>query len=154
MSRAGPEIVHGSTVCMHFALGPPDGPEMVSNFDETPLTFTTGDGTLSEGLELALYGLRAGSEQSLRIAGDLAFGPRDEANVHDLPLERFPPDIDPRPDLIVAFTGPDGQELAGTVIERGADTARVDFNPPLAGREVLFRVHILSVEPPTDAGEP
>jgi FKBP-type peptidyl-prolyl cis-trans isomerase SlpA len=136
---------------MHFALGLPDGTEAVSSFGSEPLIFRMGDGTLSEGLELALYGLRAGAEQTLRIDGSMVYGPRDESNVHAVPLQRFPHAIRPEPGLVVAFTTAEGEEVAGTVLDVSADAARVDFNHPLAGREIVFRVQILSVTPAADA---
>ena len=45
------------------------------------------------------------------------------------------------------FTTPGGQELAGSILELGAEQAKVDFNHPLAGRELWYRVKVLAVEP-------
>ena len=41
-----------------------------------------------------------------------------------------------------------GEEVAGMVVELEADRVRVDFNHPLAGREIEFEVQILEVENP------
>jgi FKBP-type peptidyl-prolyl cis-trans isomerase SlpA len=153
MSDGGPKITPGSKVCMHFALSLPDGTEVVSSFDTDPVTFIMGDGTLSEGLELALYGLRPEARQTLRIDGSMVYGPRDEGNIHEVPLARFPHDIHPAPGFIVAFATPDGGELAGTVLDLDGSNARVDFNHPLAGREIVFQVHVLSVTPPEQGAE-
>ncbi len=142
------KIIPGSTVRMHFSLALLDGTEAMSSFAEEPLTFTLGDGTLSEGLEHALYGLREGERQTLRIDGDYVYGARDEDNVHLIGLERFPADITPEAGLIVAFQGPDGEAMAGRIIDIADGQARVDFNHPLAGREVVFTVEILRVSQP------
>jgi len=144
MSGAGPKIVPGSRVRLHLSLALPDGTEALSTFGEEPMEFTLGDGTLEEGLELALYGLRPGAEQTLRVDGNSVYGPRDESNVHSIPLHRFPVDITPKPGLIVVFDTPQG-ELPGAILELGESEARVDFNHPLAGREIVFRVQILGV---------
>lgn len=141
------KIEPGSRVRMHFSLALPDGTEAVSTFGEKPIDFRMGDGTLSEGLELALYGLRAGADQTLNMDGAEVYGPRDPQRIQSIELTRFPSGIRPRPGLIVAFTAPDGEELPGTVVALQGDHARVDFNHPLAGREVVFRVQILSVRP-------
>jgi FKBP-type peptidyl-prolyl cis-trans isomerase SlpA len=148
MTGPGPKIVPGSRVRMHFSLALPDGTEAVSTFGEEPMELTLGDGTLGEGLELALYGLRPGAEQTLRIDGDSVYGPRDENNIHSIPLERFPAGIEPRPGLIVAFDTADGEPLPGAILELSESEARVDFNHPLAGREIVFRVEILDVTAP------
>ncbi|MEJ1336292.1 MAG: FKBP-type peptidyl-prolyl cis-trans isomerase, partial [Candidatus Sedimenticola sp. (ex Thyasira tokunagai)] len=60
MSQQTPTIAPGSTVTLHFSLALSDGTEAVSTFDEEPSTLTLGDGDLTEGLEQALYGLKAG----------------------------------------------------------------------------------------------
>ncbi len=151
MTAPGPKIVPGSRVRMHFSLSLPDGTEAVSTFGEEPMEFTLGDGTLGEGLELALYGLRPGAEQTLRIDGDSVYGPRDENNIHSIPLERFPAEIKPRPGQIVAFESAVGEPLPGAILELGESEARVDFNHPLAGREIVFRVEILDATPPAGA---
>ncbi|MGB5179855.1 MAG: FKBP-type peptidyl-prolyl cis-trans isomerase, partial [Gammaproteobacteria bacterium] len=52
-----------STVTLHLSLSLEDGTVAESTFDDEPLTFTMGDGTLVEGLELGLYGLKAGATQ-------------------------------------------------------------------------------------------
>ncbi len=140
------KIIPGSRVRMHFSLSLPDGSEAVSSFDEEPLEFTMGDGTLTEGLELALFGLRAGADQTIRLDGDQAYGPRDEDNIQQIDLTQFPVDIQPEPGLIVAFSTPDGNELPGMVVDVADGQATVDFNHPLSGHEVVFRTQILSVE--------
>lgn len=147
MTAPGPKIVPGSRVRLHLSLALPDGTEVVSTFGEEPMELSPGDGTLGEGLELALYGLGAGAQQTLRIDGDSVYGPRDENNIHSIPLERFPAGIEPRPGLIVAFDSADGEALPGTILGLGESAAQVDFNHPLAGREIVFRVEILEVTP-------
>jgi FKBP-type peptidyl-prolyl cis-trans isomerase SlpA len=60
----------------------------------------------------------------------------------------FPADMLLAPGQIIGFTGQNGEELAGAVLEVGQDQVKVDFNHPLAGREIVFDVHILAVENP------
>jgi len=153
MNADADKILPGSRVCMHFSLALPDGTEAVSTFDEEPLTFTMGDGTLAEELELALYGLRPGADQTLRVDGRKAYGPRDASNIHSLPLDGFPADVQPQPGMIIGFRQPDGDEIPGAVLEIADGMARVDFNHPLAGREVVFRARILAVDPPPANGD-
>ncbi len=142
------DVQPGSRVCMHFSLALTDGSEAVSTFGEQPLEFTMGDGTLTEELELALYGLKAGARQRIIVDGGKAYGRRDPANIHRIPLERFPPQVQPQAGLIVGFHAADGTEIPGAVVELDDTGALVDFNHPLAGREVVFTTEILSVNPP------
>jgi FKBP-type peptidyl-prolyl cis-trans isomerase SlpA len=133
---------------MHFSISLPDGTEAASTFEDEPTTFVMGDGTVSEGLELALYGLVAGDTQSLTLKPDQAFGPRDEAKVQPMPRANFSPEMDLEPGLIIGFTTPDGNEVAGIVQEVKEQDVVMDFNHPLAGMEVIFRVEVLEVTTP------
>ena len=51
-----------------------------------------------------------------------------------------------QPGLIIGFSTPAGDEVPGTVREVGDDTVLVDFNHPLAGREIIFDVKVLDVK--------
>ncbi len=149
LSNHSKNIVPGSQVTMHFSITLPDGTEAASTFEDEPTTFVVGDGTVSDGLELALFGLTAGDEQSLTLQPDQAFGPRDEAKEHPMPRANFSPEMELEPGLIIGFTTPDGNELAGIVQEVHEQDVLMDFNHPLAGMEVIFRVEVLEVTAPT-----
>ena len=149
------EIAPGSRVTLHLSLAFADGTEALSTFGEEPETVVLGDGTLTPGLELALYGLKAGDEQTLTLSAEQAFGFRDEEKIHRMPRNQFPPEMGLAEGQVIGFTTPEGEEIPGIVLELGEDEVTVDFNHPLAGREVVFRVRILEVEgPPATAAEP
>ncbi len=149
MNSQSNNIAPGSQVTMHFSITLPDGTEAASTFDDQPTTFIMGDGTVSEGLELALYGLSTGDKQSLKLQPDQAFGPRDEAKVQPMPRTNFDLEMELEPGLIIGFTTPDGLEVAGIVQEVQEHDVVMDFNHPLAGMEVLFKVEVLEVTAPT-----
>ena len=137
----------GMRVRMHFALSLTDGRVAYSSFNEEPLELEWGDGTLRPGLELAVLGLKAGDEQTLTLLPEQAYGLHDAALVHDMPRSDFPNLVEPKVGQLIAFESPTGEETAGAILAVDADSVRVDFNHPLAGREVVFRVKILSVVP-------
>ena len=146
-------IYHGSEVLMHFTITLEDGTVAETTQGEEPLRFVMGDETLIEGLELALFGLKAGDKQSLKIGPETAYGYPDPENVQTMSRTDFPDDMDLNPGLIISFALPDGEEYPGTITEVGDEQVTVDFNHPLAGHEILFDVEILEVkggeEPPT-----
>ena len=121
-----------------------------STFGDEPLTLTIGDGTLVEGLELALLGLKAGDVQNLRIGPENAYGYPDPGNTYPMARADFPDDMELKPGVIIGFTSPAGDEVPGMVREVGESQVTIDFNHPLAGHEIQFEVEILSVE----AGSP
>ena len=137
----------GGTVTLHLSLMLEDGTVAESTFDDEPLTFVMGDGTLVHGLELALYGLRSGDTQRLALYPEQAFGPHDPERIHRLPRGGFPADMELTPGNIIAFDTPEGEEIAGTVLSLDDRTVEVDLNHPLAGRRIVFDVEIIDVVP-------
>ncbi len=146
------QIGMGSRVTMHFALRLADGMPVESSFDDQPVSFVLGDGTLDKGLELALLGLVVDDRQTLTLMPGQAFGARDGAALQRVPKAQFPEDMLLEKGQIIGFTSEDDEEMAGAIIEIEDDHVKVDFNHPLAGREIEFEVHILAVENPP-AGE-
>ncbi|MGW8229109.1 MAG: FKBP-type peptidyl-prolyl cis-trans isomerase [Gammaproteobacteria bacterium] len=137
----------GSEVLMHFTLSLADGTVADSTRDGEPLRFVMGDGTLIEGLELVLYGLKVGDRQCLSIGPRDAFGFPDEENIHTMPRDEFPTEMQLEPGMIIGFNTPSGEEVPGAIQEMKGDEVVVDFNHPLAGHEVIFEVEILEVKP-------
>jgi FKBP-type peptidyl-prolyl cis-trans isomerase SlpA len=141
-------IESGSQVLMYFSLALEDGTIADCTDDGEPMRFTMGDGTLIKGLELALYGLKAGDHQSLVVGPDVGFGFRDDEAIQVLPRSDFPADMELEPGLIIGFSTPSGEEVPGAIVDIEGDDVHVDFNHPLAGHNVRFDVEILEVTPP------
>jgi FKBP-type peptidyl-prolyl cis-trans isomerase SlpA len=145
--RARHPVGTGSTVTLHLTLTLEDGTVAESSLGGEPHTFTMGDGSMLQGLELALYGLRPGDSQRLLLNADQAFGARDPAGIHRLPRADFAGDIVLEPGMILGFTTPEGDEIAGTILAFTGETVEVDFNHPLAGHALIFEVEIIDVVP-------
>jgi FKBP-type peptidyl-prolyl cis-trans isomerase SlpA len=140
------KIAPGSRVTLHFSLANSDGTVLTSTFDQQPATIDLGDGCLTEGLELALYGLTADDEQTITLTPEQAFGEWNEEMLQTMPSSRFGPEMELEPGLVIAFETPDGNEVAGIVRELKGDQVEIDFNHPLAGESVVFRCKIIAVE--------
>ena len=132
-----------SRVTLHFALLLENGEVIDTTRDGDPATFTMGDGKLLPGFEDALAGLRAGDDEQIRVPAERAFGPRRAENVRALPRESFA-NVCCEPGSIVSFASPSG-ELPGVVQEISDATVTVDFNHPLAGRDIVFDVTVIRV---------
>jgi FKBP-type peptidyl-prolyl cis-trans isomerase SlpA len=146
MTEFKPKIAPLSRVRMHFSLTLPDKTEIISTYGEEPLAFYLGDNTMEQMLEFALLGLRAGDEQTLQVSGDDVYGPRNATLIHWLDRSAFSVDQTLNPGEIIAFTTPQGEELAGTVLQTDSERVQVDFNHPLSGKQFIYKVTILEVE--------
>lgn len=141
-------IQPGSKVTMHFSIVLEDGTIAETTEGDAPFEFVLGDGSLIQGLELALFGLNPGDQQSLKIGASEGFGARDDAAIQILPRSDFPEEMEIEEGQIIGFTTPSGEELAGAVKKIQKDDITIDFNHPFAGHEIQFNVHILEVTPP------
>jgi FKBP-type peptidyl-prolyl cis-trans isomerase SlpA len=145
------QIQPGSRVQLHLAIILTNGTVAESTFDTEPLEIIIGDGALVHGLEVALYGMRAGEKQSLTLAPEQAYGKHDPVAVGWLPRAQFPAEMQIEPGSLIGFVGAEGEEVAALVIAVEADQVQIDFNHPLAGKPIIFESEILSVEPPAES---
>lgn len=136
-------------VTLHFSIVLKGGAEVDSNFNKAPATFVVGDGNLLPGFEQALFGLKAGDETTLDIEPHQGFGMPNPDNVQRIPRANFDDDISPG--LMVSFADANGSELPGVIDRIEGEQVYVDFNHPLAGRDLEFKVAILAVNPAPEA---
>ena len=135
-----------SQVVMHFTLTLEDGTVVDTTRDDNqPIEFTIGDGTFLEDFELALYGLKAGDKQTIRIGPENTYGFPESQNIYSIEKSLFTDDIQLSPGVVVGFVTPAGDEVAATIMAVEDDTVQVNFNHPLAGHEVTFDVEILTI---------
>jgi len=138
-------VENESRLLLLFKMQLEDGTEVESNFDEAPIEFEIGNGSLTSGMEDALLGKQQGDTVSVEISPEMAFGLPDENNIHCLPIEDFPDDMPPEENQVIAFDGPDDTEIMGTIIGVSADEVEVDFSHPLAGRVIKFTAKISEI---------
>lgn len=147
------KVENGATVALHFSLALVDGSVVDSNFAGKPAVCTIGDGNLPPAFEEVLIGLEAGDEIERNMPPERAFGAVNPANLHSCPRANFaslPRDelVPLAPGSVVMFKDPGGFDRPGVIRGIGEAEVEVDFNHPLAGREVVFRALIISVLAP------
>ncbi|BCE03063.1 FKBP-type peptidyl-prolyl cis-trans isomerase [Marinicellulosiphila megalodicopiae] len=138
-------INEASEVSLNFELQLQDGQIIDSNFDKAPATFKMGDGSLMSGFEEALIGLKAGDESSTVIPSEKAFGMPNPQNIQNMKREDFAKDIELEKGLIISFADANNSELPGVIKSWDEKWVEVDFNHPLAGKEIVFKVKVAEV---------
>ncbi len=142
-------VENGKTVCFHYVGTLEDGTE----FDNSrtrgePLTGLVGQGHLIPGFESALIGMTAGEKKTVLIESGDAYGEHNPEAVQSIPLERFPVDFAPEVGNMVQGQNPNGTTLNGTITESTDATVTVDFNHPLAGKNLNFEIEVVSIVDP------
>lgn len=147
----------GKKVALHFSISLADG-QLIDSTRERPepAEFTVGDGSLLPGFEKAIFGLRAGDRRSVFIDAKRGFGDWNPDNQQVFTRVQFS-GMDLQEGMIISFADKSG-ELPGVVTAFDDDTVTVDFNHPLAGRDLTFEVDIIRVmdadASPVSLGQP
>lgn len=143
-------IAQGSQVALHFSVALENGVEIDNTRSyPDPVNLVIGDGNLLEGFEKSLLGLRAGDRRTVHLPPEDAFGPWNPDNVQLFDTVQFVKTGEGRPEVgtMIEFQDKGGGTLAGVVKTVNDDKVEVDFNHPLAGRNVVFEVEIAKVTP-------
>ncbi len=113
-------------------------------FDEKrtykPLLCRVGDEKfLIPGLARSLIGLELNSPQTFEIATIDAYGERDSKKIEMVPTKRLrKANLDPRVGNRVQLAG-----RSGTIVSVGGGRSRIDFNHPLAGKDLIFDITVV-----------
>ena len=147
-------IADGSTVELHFEVSLPNGTVIDSTFGrDKPVTLTIGDESLLAGFEQVLINLKAGDTRTAHPPPDQAFGDWNGENVQSFPRTKFSlSEPNPVVGMMMEFADKGQNTLAGVISEVTEDEVKVDFNHPLAGQDVLFKVKIFKVTPKGENG--
>jgi FKBP-type peptidyl-prolyl cis-trans isomerase SlpA len=136
-------VAAGDTLQLRYALRPRGGDELISNFDDPePETVTLGDGTLAPMLEQWLIDIHPGERHVFLLDPWQAFGDSQPDLIQTLPRSDLPADMEFEIDQLFEFSMPNGETLAGRILEIGDDAVKVDFNHPLADLCIEFEVEI------------
>lgn len=132
---------YGETVLVHFCATV-DGVIVDSTIGKSPLLLTVGTGQVVPGFERALGSLEAGQAATITVPADAAYGEYDPRMVHDFPRSRFKREL--RIGETIELQGPaEKQRIKGVVLRLDEDVVWLDFNHPLAGKDITFEIELL-----------
>ncbi len=107
-------------------------------FEDVEKKVIVGRGFLLKGLDDALLSHNVGDEFVVELDVNNAYGPRQRGLIKMIPFKFFVSNkINPVRGLLVNIDG-----LLGKIISVGAGRVMVDFNHPLAGKDLRFEVKI------------
>lgn len=107
------------------------------NFD--PINVLLGENFVIPGLEEALMDMEVGEEKEIEIPAEKAYGERDSENMETFPEKAFEEQgvqVRPGEQLMIG-----GQR--GRVVSKGSGRVRIDFNHPLAGKDLEYWIKIV-----------
>ena len=114
---------------------------------QSPMLFLLGVGQMIPDFEQNLLGKQAGDMFDFEIPHQLAYGEHYAEDIVELPRAVFAdaPEGFLTVGNLVPMQNDQGQQLRSLVLAVGEESVRMDFNHPLAGKDLHFVGEILSV---------
>jgi len=122
-----------------------DGDKVVdSNVGGAPLVFMFGKGQIIPGLENGIVNMSIGEKGDILVKSEDAYGTHNPDAKQEVPLDQFA-GIDLAVGMTLYGQGEDGGTVQVTVMEINEETVVIDFNHPLAGKDLMFNVTINNI---------
>ena len=122
-----------------------DGDKVVdSNIGGAPLVFMFGKGQIIPGLENGIVNMAMGEKGDVHVKAEDAYGEYNDDAKQEVPQDQFA-GIDLEVGMTLYGQSEDGGTTQVTVKEIGAESVIIDFNHPLAGKDLMFTVAINNV---------
>lgn len=138
-------ITENQVVSIHYELKDVDNGEVLdTNLNAAPLSFIVGKGQIIPGLEEKIKELSVGSKADITVAAADAYGVYDANAVQTLPKEQFA-GLELQVGMTLYGQGEHGETVQVIVKNFNDEMVEIDFNHPLAGKDLLFAVSVVEV---------
>ena len=128
-----------------------DNPEEVLFSNEAtsaePIEIMPGEGHIFPKVEEQAVNMNVGDRQKVSLKHEEAFGPVNPEAIQKVPVDSIPEDLRKEGSLVAAQVD-ENQTIHGTVTSLESDIAIIDFNHPLAGKDM--NVEFVIVEKPAE----
>ena len=122
-----------------------DGDKVVdTNVGGAPLVFMFGKGQIIPGLENGIKDMAIGEKADILVKPEDAYGVYNDEAQQEVPVDQFA-GIDLEVGMTLYGQGEDGGTVQVTVKEIGSESVIIDFNHPLAGKDLMFSVTLNNV---------
>jgi len=138
----------GDSVKVNYTGTFEDGTVFDTSTGQDALEFTIGQGEVIPSFEQTVIGMQPGETRKVEIKADDAYGPYRDEYVFDIERSMFPPDLDPQIGQKLAIRRGEGHSLPMQVVSASEDKVTLDANHPLAGKNLIFDIHLVAITPP------
>lgn len=142
------EILKDRFVIVEYSVQLDDGSYVKGENRPASLNFIAGYSQVLPALEERLLGLEEGREVQFVIPAREAFGDRDPKQVKWRSYEEFPQGRNLQEGKwVIATNDRTGAQYSCFVVEKDDRGVRLDYNHPLAGKDLHYRVRVVKVRP-------
>ncbi|BHH82061.1 FKBP-type peptidyl-prolyl cis-trans isomerase [Desulforhopalus sp. 52FAK] len=142
------EVRRGDNVKVHYTGTLEDGSVFDSSEGAEPLSFAVGSGQVIVGFDEAVMGMKVGDTKTVDIPCAKAYGERNDEMIIQAPIDQVPPDMDLEIGMRLEMGGANGEILRVVVAEIEETHVTLDANPPLAGKDLKFKLELVECTTP------
>lgn len=139
----------GDTVTITLLGTLDDGSIFDVSGEEDPLSFVLGENEVFPGLELAVIGMGVGDQKTVAIPPEQGYGLHQQKLIEVVDIEALPKDLKLSVGGKLEVTAEDGTVFQMEIISRDERTVTLDANHPLAGRQLILQIEVVSIDRPT-----
>lgn len=140
-------VKQGDVVRVHYTGRLSTGEQFDSSEGRAPLEFTVGAGQMIPGFDAGVVGMAIGEKKVLTISASEGYGEWDEENTIPFPKENIPADLQLEKGMELTMRNAEGHPFNVTVTEILDDSIILDANHMLAGKELVFDVEMMEINP-------
>ena len=151
------QISHNKVVTLTYRLSDHTTGEQIEETTlETALTFLYGVGGMIPEFEEKLAGKTSGEHFDFHILAANAYGEQDPQHIVMLPANIFHDENGSfdsemfQVGSMVPMSDSDGNQLRGRILEVNDETVQMDFNHPLAEKDLHFAGEVLQIRKATE----
>ena len=137
----------GKKVRAHYRGTFNDGTQFDSSYDRgEPLEFICGAGMMIHGFDAAVADMEAGQIKNVHLMPEEAYGELDPNAIFTFEIARMPGSEELVTGDQVYLQSANGQPIPAAVIDKDETTITFDTNHQMAGKELNFKIELVSVE--------
>jgi FKBP-type peptidyl-prolyl cis-trans isomerase SlyD len=148
LEMSADSVQKDTVVSMEYTLHV-DDEEIDSSKGQDPLQFLVGHGNIISGLEREMMGMRVGESKQVVIQPADGYGEFDEEAFMEVPRDAFPQDIPVEEGSELTVRDDSGQARYARIDAINGANVMLNFNHPLAGNELHFKVKVVGLREPT-----
>jgi len=140
-------INNGMFAAVHYTGKLAGGEIFDSSENGDPLEFEIGSESVIPEFEKQIVMMNIGEEKEFLVKAGDAYGEYSDTYIEKVPLSEMKNFLEPKEGLVIEVMMPDGMHHPAKIKSVTESDVELDFNHPLAGKDLMFKVKLVEVNP-------
>ncbi len=136
-------------VTVNYKLSDDEGNLIQKTSVDEPFVYLSGNNQILPKLEQEIDSMIIGGKKNIGLNSSEAYGDYDNKAVQDVKRQEFPDGTNLEKGMEFMANTPDGKPVPFVIKEINEDNITIDFNHPLAGKNLNFDVELIDVRDAT-----